>query len=299
MHKIPNELQTVVDAGIDIGQTRRIVHKECSEGKNAALSIRRTMSGYVFHCFRCGLKGFIGTKKLPSDQIVRMVNRFTEKPVELLPKLELPHDAIFMIKVTDKGLKSHEWAPVEAFVWAWDGGLTDRDMFEYKFMWSESMHRVLVPIFDEENTMIGILCRDPSWDKETSVGSKYILKKDQSVNHRIYFTCHQLDSKRVIFVEDVLSAIRVHKATGAETVALLNHHIGNDLFFEYQLYDMGVWLDMDAVHDAAKAVAAGRAAGLNIKKITTSSDPKKYNDIGIRTILHGQMSWTFNHEWRN
>jgi hypothetical protein len=274
---IPRELKAVVDAQIPVGASRRVVHDDCSDGKDAALSVKRVAEGYVFNCFRCGYKGFVGNRKLPAAQILRMVNNMSVKPHMEVEDLSLPEDMVLLNDQADSSV------PIEAFQYLWEGGITDRLMKRYDFGWSDSFQRVIIPIRDEEGTLLAWLGRDPYYDKDKGYSqAKYILRKQKGVQRRVYFTCHNTKAQKVVFVEDVLSAIRVHEATELEAVALLTTSVGSDLLREYMAYDIVIWLDPGKLADMVGLTARCQSYGINCKFISTAKDPKAYNNIGIR-----------------
>lgn len=275
---IPKEIRAVIDCEIPVNSSRRVKHMDCSEGKDAAMSVKHVNEGYVFNCFRCGYKGFVGNRKLPAHQIVRMVNSISTKAHMEMEHLELPADTQWM----DSRVAEND-IPIDAYVWLWDAGITDELMSDYSFGWSSTYQRIIVPITDEEDELVGWIGRDPWYDPAKGYGqAKYILRKQQGLQKRIYFTCQSNFGKKVVFVEDILSAIRVHKATGLETVALLNTHIGTDLLREYMAYKVVVWLDPGKLADMVETMTRCQTYGINCKFISTDKDPKAYNDISIR-----------------
>lgn len=274
---IPRELRGVVDANIPVGASRRVVHEDCSDGKDAALSVTRVPEGYIFNCFRCDYKGFVGSNKLPAEVLVRMIRRKAEKTHMELEDFKLPGD-IAGNRIQPDNMD----VPVEALQYLWDGGIGTDLMDKYEFYWSDTYQRVVIPIDDESGETVAWLGRDPFYDKEKKYASnKYILRKKKGLQRRVYFTCHALSQKKVVFVEDILSAIRVHEATGFETVALLNTHIGSDLLREYMAYDVVAWLDPGKLADMVAVTARCQTYGINCKFISTPKDPKHYNNVGI------------------
>lgn len=277
MSKIPREIQAVIDLDMPISATRRVVHEGCSEGKNPALSVKRLREGYVFNCFRCDYKGFIGGRKLPTGQILNMVKGLSVNAHAEVENIVLPKDSQPMEESPDQNS-----VPIEAYTWLWQAGITERMMSDYKLCWSDSYRRVIIPIEDDEYTLQGFLGRDVFYDKEARHGNKYILRKEAGLK-RIYFTCHELDSNTVVVVEDPLSAIRITEATNYETVALLNTHVGSDLLQEYMSYRMIVWLDRGQLANMVGVVARAQSYGVDCKHISTPKDPKEYNDEIIRS----------------
>jgi hypothetical protein len=283
MSNIPKELKAVIDCNIPVNSSRRVVHAECSESKDPALSVKRLREGYVFHCFRCGYQGFIGGRKLPSAQILSMVKGLSIKPHAEMEIMKLPSDIQGMwINPTANDI------PIEAYTWLWQAGITETMLYDYQIFWSDSYRRVIVPIADEEDGLIGFLGRDVFHNKKTKHGNKYILRKKEGLARRIYFTCHSYSTSRVIVVEDPLSAIRVHEATGYETVALLNTHVGSDLLREYMTYKMTIWLDDGQLANMVGIVARAQTYGIECSHLSTPKDPKEYDNSSILKLFEGR-----------
>jgi hypothetical protein len=291
MAEIPKELRAIIDANIPFNSSRRVVHRSCSQGKNPALSVKRLREGYVFNCFRCGFKGFIGGQKLPSHQILDMVKSISIKPHAEMEEIKLPDDAQPMMESElSSPIISPEKniIPMEAYFWLWDAGIVDNLIEKYDFHWAESYKRVIVPIKDEFNVLEGFLARDVFYSKGAKYGDKYILRKQEGLGRRIYFRCHSKNTSRVVIVEDPLSAIRVHEATGYETVALLNTHIGSDLFREYGAYKVTIWLDDGQLANMITTVARAQTYGIKCSHLNTTKDPKYYDDNAIKNLFKGR-----------
>jgi hypothetical protein len=269
-----------MESKIPINASRKIHHAACSEGKDAALSVKHIAEGYVFHCFRCGFEGFIGNNKLPASQIVHAVRQLSVPAHMEMEDLEFPADAQSMDSHPDD-----TDIPIEAYAWCWDGGITDFMIMKYGFAWSNSFYRVIIPIVDEEYNLQGYIGRDVFRTEKNYDTGKYILRKQAGLNKRIFFTCHAPKSTKVVVVEDPLSAIRVHLATGFETVALLNTHVGSEILREYMTYDMVIWLDDGQLANMVGVVARASEYGINATHISTLKDPKAYNDVAIRSYF--------------
>lgn len=290
--KIPNELLAVTELNLHPGQSRRTVHVGCSDGKDPALSVTRIAEGWVFNCFRCDFKGFIGLDRLPADQIVKMVKDAFVKPHKEEANIKLPRDWKPMFKVDMQTWVSANKIPIEAYTWLWDAGITDEMGADNMIGWSDQYRRVIIPIMDEEGKLQGWIGRDVFYDKKTKQGHKYILRKQAGLARRIYFTKHQKDSTTVVMVEDILSAIRVNWATSFETVALLTTSVGTDLLHEYMDYKMVIWLDDDQLSNMVMTVARAQGFGIKATHINSSKDPKTYNDVAIQQMFRHQEGET-------
>jgi hypothetical protein len=285
MYEIPRELRAVIDADIPMNSTRRVHHLECSEGKSAALSVRRMPHGFVFHCFRCGdFKGFIGAEKLPADMIVKAIKSLGEPIITEMDDLRLPEDFIEMSE-EDKRI------PLHAFGWLWESGLTSEMMFQHGICWSDHEQKVIIPIMNNRYSIgteiIGWLGRTMTKDADT----RYIIRKKKYLEERIYFIATDVAAKqgrRVVVVEDPLSAIRVHAATGLETRALLNTSIGADTLHDYKDKHVTLWLDNGQLINMVENVARASVYGIDMDYISTRKDPKAYNDLAIKMKINGE-----------
>ena len=86
-------------------------------------------------------------------------------------------------------------------------------------------------------------------------------------------------------MEDIISAIRVHEATGYYTVALLGTWLSDRLRAKLRGYDIRIWLDSDAIDKSIKYWNSCRAIGLSAKYIYTDNDPKTYSNEVINANM--------------
>lgn len=280
MFNIPDEVQAVIDRDIPINSTRRVLHEECSQGKNAALSIKRTSEGFVFQCFRCGWKGFIGTQKIPISLLKSQLKAMGRVEMAEQEALRIPYGSLPMSE-------SHDEIPIEAYRWLWDAGLTDDMILHYDLMYCPDHETVIIPIKDGDK-LVGYLERFVS---NPELG-RYKLIKQAGLDRRIYFDCDSCDSPyytigqdRVVVVEDPLSAMRVNFATGFATRALLNTTIGSDTLCHFKDHFVTLWLDPGQLQNVVENVARASVYGIDMDYVSTPKDPKCYNNLAIRQFL--------------
>ena len=289
---IPQEIQQVIDSNLALGHNVKIRHRtridgtNCSVGKSPALSIRKIAKGYVFFCHRCGFKGFIGNEKLSPKRVAVLVKLLERSTAEDTPEEEaftMPLDAIPM------AFNPSEEIPSEAHSWIWGGGVSSLIIPEYGFRYSPKLKRVIIPIKSDCGELIGWIGRDPVHRtkacREQFGIPKYIFAKKKGIRERIYYKLLSKDCNKWVIVEDVLSAIRVHRETGYNTIALLNTSVTNQLLINLSNAEVYVWLDSDQLANMMSIVAKAVTFGIKCRYLHTQKDPKEYSNNEIKTIL--------------
>lgn len=286
---LPDEIQIVIEANIPVGSKRRMTHlfktdgTPCSKHKDAAMDITRTVKGFVFHCHRCGYKGFVGTQRLPADVIKKMIKSLDVKPNKVVEELTLPKDCIMMDTAEDD-----ERVPMDAYGWLWKAGINNAMIKKYRLCWSPYYERVIIPIYNNSKLIawVGreVMTRTREGRKDYGV-PKYITRKSPEYGDgRVYFTTPSYKNSReneVVIVEDIASAIRVHEAADIMTVALLNTSIPNDLILSFKDKELIFWLDPGQLDNMVGAVKRATSFGQKAAFINTNKDPKYYNSIAI------------------
>ena len=282
----PEELLDYISKNtIPLFGTRRIKHLSCSDNKDACLTVTRLNFGYIWNCFRCGAKGKISVNLSPEQTIKRLQNNIN-KPVEELIAISLPRD--FQKLSNDSNI------PFEAQKWIFDAGLTKTEVEKYNFGWSPLYGRVIIPIYGNyfsgdrfDRSLIGWIGREiytkTKIERQEKNIPKYITQKRKGTG-RIYFSITApIDS--LVIVEDILSAIKVHKAVGFNVVALLNKHISVELYNKLRIFKTHIWLDPDAKKEIIKTVQKMRSLGLRCYTVFSYKDPKNHTIDEIINFL--------------
>ena len=135
------------------------------------------------------------------------------------------------------------------------------------------------------------------FDKEERIENrrpKYIVKKDvEEAGDRIFWCKfnHPRDIDKNAFtvvVEDIVSAIRVHEATGYSVLALLTTSFPTNIMALFQ-NTVIMWLDHDAQHKSFKYVTKMNQVGTKSFFISTKEDPKTFNDEDITCIINRRI----------
>lgn len=251
-----------VDQAPDNPGVVRINHKTSyCHGDSNSLKIERKEDGSIHaKCFRCGSWG-IHNAKIKTFKL----NFDTDSKPPKEEKLEYNLD---------------RW-PGRALHWVKQYTLTDYELVEYGFGYSEARKRVIIPIWwaDEK---VGWQARK-IYDDDP--GPKYITHAKSPPGFMLKGVFNR---EEIVLVEDVISCIKVGRTTPA--VAMLSTNPTSTLMDYVKTFsNYKIWLDMDnpqVIRQALKLLKSLNVFG-NTKLIISPKDPKCYSDIEIRNWLYG------------
>jgi hypothetical protein len=289
---IRQEILDAIDPHIRAGDSFRLVHQtkkdgtNCSVGKDPCLAVTRTWNGWVYKCHRCEEGGFIGDKQKSPHETKSMLDALKkeEKVYRVTKKVQLPFDFIEM------GVETYESVPMKAFQWLWKYRIEEPDMAQFNIGWSEAYRRVIFPIYRSDASGMRRLqgwigrevdCETKEERKAKKV-AKYLTRKDGDIK-RLFFTIEGL--KPIVIVEDILSAITVHKHTHMTVVALLTTHIDDNTLKACKGRRTYIWLDPDALAKSVKYVNRAIEFGIDCKLVHTYKDPKFFDGKEINGFL--------------
>jgi hypothetical protein len=307
MFGIRKEILQAIDPDIKLGDSFRLVHEKkidgavCSLGKDAALSVTREKNGWVYYCHRCHEQGFIADDKKSPMEVKSMIEKLKGKKThKLLAHVELPYDFIPLCKdfnTDDVTLEVCDWKaggpiPWSAYHWLWQYNIKERELWQFNIGWSEGYHRVIIPIYDygsydgtTEKKLVGWVGREVECEskeeRKAKKIAKYLTRKSKATK-RVYWSTPAIKNRNnVVIVEDIVSAIKIHKSTGMETIALLNSHVGDDLLRKCQGKRVHIWLDGNMLAKSVGYTTRFRQFGLEASHVHTPKDPKTYNELFI------------------
>lgn len=246
----------------------------CSDTKQRFYE-RDTGSGTVQYCHNCGYKNFIPTKnrtfKQTVDYIAKYVNSKNEE-TNIVKEIKLPFD--FTTQIDTK-----------AKLWLKKYGINDDEIKTFNFGWSESMQRLILPVFDSSGL---IYYQARTFKPITKDNPKYINIRQQGAKN-VFFRREvpnddsKLDS--VCIVEDILSAIKVGRVV--RSLALLGSYFPDALNPLYRRASkILIWLDDDKYVTAVKqARKINTLFNVPVKVIRTPLDPKEYSTDEITGYL--------------
>ena len=272
------------------GQSFRMKHEfkmdgsVCTEShKDPAMTITRDTGGWVWHCHRCNESGYVGDKFVNPDSTLQKLDQIKDT---IVPKVtyivRLPDD--FVPLVNDK-LEHTEGIPFEAHSWLWKYNITEKDMKDFGFGWSTIYNMVILPLKSSDSRVLnGWIGRRIFASDVLSEKGKYHIQKPKGNKDRLYFTIKGKENKKIILVEDCISAIRVNKSTEITTTALLTTSIDEDMTRRLRGREVYIWLDADALAKSVAMVTRFRQLGIEAKHIYTAKDPKCYNSVAIKEL---------------
>jgi hypothetical protein len=301
MNSIPQEVIDTIDScRWTVGMTVRIIHEDCSKGKDAALSVTRNMNGWLYHCFRCGeASGFVSSERCSPEDVLRQINMLTDVPeYQVVEAVQLPSDIIPLVNVVDKELNLNSAVPSSVFTWLWKYHISAGMMVEYNLNWSPQYQRLIFPLYDTillsggdvGTKLLGWLGRDVTLltkkERREKKIPKWLTKKDKSSKHFYYHIVSE--STSLVIVEDVVSAIRVHESTGVNTLALNTTFLPTHILLRLRPYKTFLWLDNNMLKKMTEYASKCSALGVKVKIIHTTRDPKEYGASSIVDFLGGK-----------
>lgn len=256
--------------------------ENCSVNKDAAMKIYRKQDGWYFHCFRCGYQGFVSDDYQSSEVLKDRWRRLQAKQTfESIERVNLPDDTIPMLS------GSQMEVPSEAWHWFWKYHIHGQAISKYGIGWSDSYQRVIIPcrrtaVLEPSGSyaydLLGwigreVYCKDKEERKQKRV-AKYLTKKSSHIKHLVFHA--PTESKRIVLVEDVISAIKIAHMTGINAVALLTTYIPPKLMVKLKEFDITIWLDGDMLAKSVGYVQKYQQMGFKVGHIHTNQDPKAY-----------------------
>jgi hypothetical protein len=247
-------------ATLEIGEQINVNHLDCPAGddtRKRLYILRKSDSMWLGFCHNCGESGFYFNKdkwdtasKDLVDELQDLLksDKNLEEPCLISSnKLALPHD------VTSDWMMWDNWACDRIN----SAGIPVTHIVEEPYFWrySPSRRQIITPIYtttDDPDRLVGYQCRNPNGFKPKCI-TTYVNGREG------YPLIYRHDSIHVVFVEDPLSAVRVHHDLGVTCVALLGSHLSAKALSEVMislsdisgLRKFTVWLDNDAAGRSA------------------------------------------------
>lgn len=236
----------------------------CGPGKT--LLVSHSEDGYSARCFRCNLGGVKehGQRRL-SDINFRLLKE-ADDALQQGAALALPPD--FTLDI-----------PPDKAVWLYSAGLFAATCRAAGFGYSESTGRIILPVY-EAGELVYLQARAvEAWRKP-----KYLNIRAARKGAVMWKGVHSYEE--VLVTEDILSALRLtllgHNACSTLGTAVSDGQAGYLSRFNRVIF----WYDGDRAgwNGASKGM---RTLGLatEVRRITTSKDPKKYSNREITEII--------------
>ena len=265
------------DKEMEVGEQIHVHH--CTDGKdNDRLYIKRIEDGYLYYCHHCGESGRFNKGKSGYSKVKSRERNATSNNAEssdgrssIKRAPRLPSDGNRTVK---------DW-PSRAKVWVYKGGITDLELSQYGFVYSDYSDRVWFPVYNN-NVIRAVVGRRLKGDDT----SKYLIYKDKEFNNLWYSNPEKSDV--VCIVEDVLSAIRCSRFVAGAALLGTNFTDSAIDFLASKHKKFIIFMDDDNSKVKMKQVKLKNTLQLlgDVKLITkVGKDPKDLTDKELKKIL--------------
>lgn len=235
----------------------------CGNSPSAMISNNRW--GINYFCFRCETK----KSKAHGRRSIAEILEARKAVQELREMRSIPKRCIPLY---------HPDVPSEAHVWVLKSGLSPEEATDtYGFLYDPKTRRVSLPFVG------GFLSRAVFNERP-----KYVKS---GADTEMYSIC-KLDERLVIVTEDMMSAIKVHKA-GYNVTAILGTAVTPTIASALAKFDTVVcWTDGDEAGDAAWVKLRKRMAlyPVNLVRVRTDDDPKEFTAAQIRALIGEKLN---------
>lgn len=268
-----DSLEQYLDTRMSVGQ--RIRYDNCpfcgERVRGKGFVVTRTKNGFFMWCFRCHSHKHI-TREGISLSGIRRYLKARESSRKLTEEQTLSHNAVALPSdfTTD--------IPHAGKLWLYKGGVTDAEMSKYRFGYSPSLDRVILPVWGEEGLLY--------WQGRALTQMEGVPKYLNVTSKRksVYFVVN-MDSDTTVLVEDILSALTVARA-GANSLALLGSSVNMGVHEFIKTNKVRVWLDPDKRKESIRYAKMLSAHGFRASPVVlTTKDPKEYSTEEVQEIL--------------
>ena len=241
--------------------------------------VTRMRNGYSMWCHRCHTKWFVPCNGQPlsvlrQDLRTKRDRENSKQLAETVVKQTVVLPSDFTLDIPASGL-----------LWLRTYGVTDAEIKRYRFGYSPSLDRLILPVFREEG-LVFWQGRNLSAD---TTRHKYLNVRTGRSD--VVMTIRNDKSEYVVVVEDILSALAVARA-GYNAIALLGSYVNFKLLTpvlsEWKSKKIRIWLDADKRKECCKYSRQLSAIGINSAPIILpTKDPKEYNNEDITKFVEG------------
>jgi DNA primase len=260
-----------------------INHLNCPAGVDSKrrLYIKRTDDAVLVYCHHCSGHAVRSTRKgVRSVETIKRLLADAEEHERVVSTVELPFDVNYRIEA---------W-PVEAQAWLYKYAINSSDVADYSICYSETWNRVIIPVYDAGRLVF--------WQgrkvADTGPGPKYISVRSSKKPMFATYSRNVLPKstgRKLVVVEDCLSAIRIARDTCADAIALLGTTAPSDLVaFAKRYPHVIVWLDDDDA-GRTKAIDIHRSLVLMTSSnvtLRTMKQPKELEPSVLKASIDGE-----------
>ena len=260
-----------IGENLEYGQKVRVNHinSDC-DGSSKSMLIERKDNGDISaYCFRCGGRGFYGSKTALKSKILGEAS--TTESHDANRSREIPSDAEADITA---------W-PSAARVWLRRYGITDKEITDARITYSASLNRLILPVFDND----GLASYQTRKVHDRDTAPKYLSVRNRNSPN----TFGGGNGSTIVLVEDTVSGIKVARffpTLVLNGTSLQDHHLKYIISGNFSCFY--VWLDDDnpiVQKNALKIKKTLDKLGVCTVVHTDGKDPKEHTDDEIKEIL--------------
>lgn len=274
-------------------------------GDTASMRVENGKEGYRGYCFRCNRKTFIAHGTWSIGQLRQRDQEFLARSRGPTTQVSLPADY-------------NQDIPPERAVWLYRASIDASTARHYRFGWSESTRRILLPVYGNSR-LEGYTAR------ATEVGQKpkYIERfnedavfwADPRLKAHALSPSEEAHLPALCIAEDILSAVRIGYVlqlscallgtsasakllVSAANVVALRRKAYPSYPEDHPAFIVALWLDPDraGLRGAAKLARSLELMGVTCRYIRSSKDPKYYTAQQIKEYLLDRRDPIADHE---
>jgi hypothetical protein len=160
-------------------------------------------------------------------------------------------------------------------------GITDEEIERFDVQYDHKRELLCFPLKKEDGRITGYVCRNFG---PTRLQRKYLFYGSRRLPPII--DSPESDKNTGVFVEDMISAIKVGRSYTALPVLSANIDAKALKWASERFKWVGVWLDRDMHGKVSRIAFKGRCmGGANFFPVYTKKDPKAYSDSEIENIF--------------
>jgi hypothetical protein len=265
---------------LKVNEEARFNHEECGDTKQR-LYVRRTRSGWLYHCHNCAPKfsGFMRhTGVMTPEETIKIATNVIDITNKVASKKTLPKDFVPDI-------------PLAGWQWLQKYEITPKETEFYGIGYSPGYNRLVLPVYNLSG-LVGWQGRalkavEKGYPKYMTFANGEQPRLWFDSRHGVKFRREYLETNKIVFVEDIISAIKVGRQV--RTVALLGSYVRPELIQWMQAVQklqgrmrFFLWLDPDKRVESHQIVGKLKSLGINISVIATDRDPKEESSATIQ-----------------
>lgn len=235
-------------------------HEACQEcGSRNNVGVWTDGSKYCFGC-----RWFLSHRSMSVKDLKQQLKQQEKQNASIV----LPSDCVYAL-------------PSVALDWLKKYGISDKEIIQNKFMWSEERKQLVFPIIDVYGNVLGYQSR--------VFNEEYRSRYDSRGNLDGIYHLLGTNADVVCLVEDLLSAIKIARQCTAMPLWGSNIPISRIRVLSDRFKNLLIWLDKDKYKYAIKAAFRARPYFDNVRVIYTEKDPKEYEDFEISGFIAGTV----------